>query len=95
MNTFEFKFSEEQRRQNPRNPPDYRFSVYTIEHGRRTLINYESEVPPRSAVNLAMKENELPPTYDDALKMAQAPAAKSTPNITAVAGTQRRNSAAL
>jgi hypothetical protein len=40
--------------------------VYTIEHGRQTLINYD--LPPRSPAHLAMKD-ELPPTYDDALKL--------------------------
>lgn len=94
------KFPEEQQRENGQNPPDYRFSVYTIENGRRTLINYQSDMPPRTPAHLVLKDQELPPTYDDALKMEQLPVSEISPpvvNTTTTTGCSipRRNSAAL
>lgn len=63
-----FNISEQQARENSQNPASNGISVFTIENGQRTLINYSTGMPPRSPAHLVMKE-ELPPTYDDALKM--------------------------
>lgn len=71
------------------NPPGYNLSVYTIEHGRQTLISYNSDMPPRSHPG----KDEFPPTYDDALKLHQMQTAESPPTNTTVAtvtNTQRR-----
>lgn len=83
-------------RRNARSAQNSGFSVYTIEHGRRTLINYSNEMPVRSPVNVVVKD-ELPPTYDDALKMQQVPVAPSAlANIsTSTVPNQRRNSSIL
>jgi hypothetical protein len=78
-----------QQQRSSENPPGYGISVYTI-HGRRTLINYHSDMPPRSPAHLAMKE-ELPPTYEDALKFHQIQGADNPPTNTIIASnTQRR-----
>lgn len=73
---------QQQQRQNAsETPPSYGISVYTIEHGRRTLINYE--MPPRSPAHLVTKE-ELPPTYEDALKLHRLNTTENPPTSTTV-----------
>lgn len=93
-----FHLPDRQRQQNPQSP-DYQLSVYTIERGRQTLINYQSDLPPRSPAHVVMKSQELPPTYDDALKMQiMQPTVAPEPNTTTTTitiNTQRRNSAML
>lgn len=89
-------FSEEQARQESRSQQtgseqySNGFSVYTVEHGRRTVINYHSRTPPRTPAHEVMKE-ELPPTYEDALRMEQQPTAE-TSNATRQVTIPRRNS---
>lgn len=75
--------------------PTSEFSVYTIENGRRTLINYRSEVPPmRVPAHIAMKD-EMPPTYEVALTMEQ-PAVAPPPAFSAPAvALPRRSSATI
>ncbi|CRL03316.1 CLUMA_CG016575, isoform A [Clunio marinus] len=74
------EFEEQQQRNSSGNIPSYRFSVYTVENGRRTLVNYGSNMPPSpnspSAPRIIM-EHELPPSYDVAIKMHKI---ESTPN---------------
>lgn len=88
-----FNLSDQQIRQNSPNRENNQFSIYTIEHGRRTLISYNSRIPPRTPAHLVMKE-ELPPTYEAALRMEQSPVTPPL-NSTPVVVVPRRNSATI
>lgn len=80
-----------QQQRESENPPAY--GVFTVEHGRRTLINYHSDMPPRSPVDFVIKD--MPPTYEDALKLHELQTAENSTTNTTVATlpiTQRRTS---